>query len=94
MLLLFLPIPPTESAWRLRYIANARVRIPHPKIEELALQAQGVGIFAAGEIPGHSNEVLFSFSGDPSAHLPAPPTLFPSFYSSKIKFNLAKRRKM
>ena len=29
--------------------ANARiagVRIPHPKIEELALQAQGVGIFA------------------------------------------------
>ena len=28
-----------------------RVRIPHPKIEELALQAQGVGIFAEGEYP-------------------------------------------
>ena len=25
-------------------------RMAHPKIEELALQAQGVGIFAAGEI--------------------------------------------
>ena len=27
------------------------VRIPHPKIEELALQAQGVGIFTFGEYP-------------------------------------------
>jgi hypothetical protein len=27
------------------------VRIPHPKIEELALQAQGVGIFTYGEYP-------------------------------------------
>ena len=27
------------------------VRIPHPKIEELALQAQGVGIFTRGEYP-------------------------------------------
>ena len=29
--------------------ASALVRIPRPKIEELALQAQGVGIFASGE---------------------------------------------
>jgi hypothetical protein len=27
------------------------VRIPHPKIEELVLQAQGVGIFICNEIP-------------------------------------------
>ena len=27
------------------------VRIPHPKIEELALQAQGEGIFSFAEIP-------------------------------------------
>ena len=27
------------------------VRIPHPKIEELALQAQGVGIFVIDEYP-------------------------------------------
>ena len=27
------------------------VRIPHPKIEELALQVQGVGIFTFGEYP-------------------------------------------
>ena len=32
-------------------LANARVRIPHPKIEELALQAQGVGIFVKDEYP-------------------------------------------
>ena len=50
--------------------ANARVRIPHPKIDKLACQAQGAGIFAVGEIPGFictSYEVLFSFFGDPSA---------------------------
>ena len=29
------------------------VRIPHPKIEELALQTQGVGIFAKGEYPSY-----------------------------------------
>ena len=28
-----------------------RVRIPRPKIDKLACQAQGEGIFAAGEIP-------------------------------------------
>ena len=27
------------------------VRIPHPKIDKLACQAQGEGIFTAGEIP-------------------------------------------
>ena len=27
------------------------LRIPHPKIDKLACQAQGVGIFAKGEIP-------------------------------------------
>ncbi|MBQ8268788.1 MAG: hypothetical protein IJZ24_03785 [Clostridia bacterium] len=27
------------------------VRIPHPKIDKLACQAQGVGIFAIGEYP-------------------------------------------
>ena len=32
-------------------LARRGVRIPHPKIEELALQAQGVGIFAKGEYP-------------------------------------------
>ena len=41
----------TESAWHLQYVANARVRIPHPKIGVLAHLAQGVGIFANGEIP-------------------------------------------
>ena len=28
------------------------VRIPRPKVGELAHQTQGVGIFAVGEIPG------------------------------------------
>ena len=32
--------------------ARNPVRIPHPKIEELALQAQGAGIFAIGEYLG------------------------------------------
>ena len=32
------------------FLLQNGVRIPHPKIEELALQAQGVGIFAKGEI--------------------------------------------
>ena len=31
--------------------ARRGVRIPRPKIEELALQAQGVGIFAKDEYP-------------------------------------------
>ena len=38
------------------------VRIPHPKIEELALQAQGVGIFVKDEYPSskpHINAILF-----------------------------------
>ena len=29
------------------------LRIPHPKIDKLACQAQGVGIFAVGEISLH-----------------------------------------
>ena len=32
-------------------LARRGVRIPHPKIEELALQAQGVGIFVKDEYP-------------------------------------------
>ena len=35
-------VVPTAQQW---------VRIPRPKIEELALQAQGVGIFAHSEYP-------------------------------------------
>ena len=41
------------------------VRIPRPKIEELALQAQGVGIFAKGEYPYSlptTNSVVFFLS--------------------------------
>ena len=34
------------------HFARNPVRIPHPKIEELALQAQGAGIFALGEYLG------------------------------------------
>ena len=65
--------PPKNTARKISF-SRARVRIPHPKIDKLACQAQGVGIFAVGEIPGFtytSYEVLFSFFGDPSAHLPA-----------------------
>ena len=39
--------------------ARIRVRIPPPKIEELAHQAQGAGIFAEGETP-----IIFRFSID------------------------------
>ena len=34
------------------------VRIPHPKIEELALQAQGEGIFTFGEYPASMQSTL------------------------------------
>ena len=32
-------------------LTGTGVRIPHPKIEELALQAQGVGVFVKDEYP-------------------------------------------
>ena len=51
VLLSFLPIPYTESAWHMRRAAYARVRIPYPKVDKLACQAQGVGIFVEDEIP-------------------------------------------
>ena len=39
------------------------LRIPHPKIDKLACQAQGVGIFAAGEITLHDAYcILFVFA--------------------------------
>ena len=45
---------PTPSA-----TAHGWVRIPHPKIGVLAHQAQGVGIFAKGEIPAISLLLTF-----------------------------------
>jgi hypothetical protein len=36
------------------------VRIPHPKIEELALQAQGVGIFVIDECPSSKSKHYFA----------------------------------
>ena len=42
-------LPPSErNSFLLR---KNRVRIPHPKIDKLACQAQGAGIFAIGEYP-------------------------------------------
>ena len=35
-----------------------RVRIPHPKVDMLACQSQGVGIFAFGEIPVFASSSL------------------------------------
>ena len=34
------------------------LRIPHPKIDKLACQAQGVGIFAEGEISLHDAQYI------------------------------------
>ena len=41
-----------------------RVRIPRPKIEQLAFQAQGVGIFTEGETPvdNISSQYIASFT--------------------------------
>ncbi|MBQ8696598.1 MAG: hypothetical protein IJ519_02660 [Clostridia bacterium] len=36
------------------------LRIPHPKIDKLACQAQGVGIFAIGEISRLDTHCLFN----------------------------------
>ena len=39
------------------------LRIPHPKIDKLACQAQGAGIFAKGEIPfNDATYIHFLFS--------------------------------
>ena len=56
---LFFGVGPKRPGLRDKYIkkfevqhcAQTRVRLPHPKIGKLACQAQGVGIFAAGELP-------------------------------------------
>ena len=64
-------------ARRLRHFANARVRIPHPKIDKLACQAQGVGIFAhRAKFPERSasNEVLLTVAKNTYAN----------FFSCKI----------
>ena len=42
----------SNAPLRVLYSQNG-VRIPHPKIEELALQAQGVGIFVKVEYPSY-----------------------------------------
>ena len=41
-------------------LAQKPLRIPHPKIGKLACQAQGVGIFAEGEISLHDAQYIFS----------------------------------
>jgi len=46
-------------AEHLRY-ANASVHIPHPKIDKLACQAQGVGITERSGVTGLQKAVLFS----------------------------------
>ena len=38
------------------------LRIPHPKFDKLACQAQGVGIFAKGEITLHIAFLLYHIS--------------------------------
>ena len=54
----FVPEAPPFLSDRALYAAGARnpVRIRRPKIGELAHQAQGVRIFAEGEIPGAREE--------------------------------------
>ena len=36
--------------WLVEFCSTNPLRIPHPKVDKLACQAQGVGIFAKGEI--------------------------------------------
>ena len=67
----FLPIPFTESAWRLRHSANARVRIRARRSGCSHTRRRACEYSPQAKFPDTSNEVLFSFSGDPSAHLPA-----------------------
>ena len=55
---------------RTRHAALASVllvRIPRPKIEELVLQAQGVGIFAIGEYPASPPQKTYIYLAPPGS---------------------------
>ena len=44
------------------------LRIPHPKIDKLACRAQGVGIFAIGEITRNDAYCAYLISGAVAPH--------------------------
>ena len=58
------------------------LRIPHPKIDKLACQAQGVGILAIGEITLH----MKSYYWNPNRKLSTTKDIIPHLFEKNKRF--------